>query len=263
MERLYSKDEILTFYLNEIPYGSLEYGVEAASKSFFDKSAKDLTIDEAAILAAIPQAPTLYSPYAEDTSLLIARRNTVIDKMAEQGYIKESEAKEAKDTNTLKNLNRNRNRYDGVIAPHFVLEAQKELEKKYTAPVVNQSGWKVTTSLDLDQQKVAEKVTKDRIGLVDNIGADNMAITLGYQKTGQITAMVGSRDFNHPKYGAYNAAKALRQPGSSFKPYAYAELFETGKWGPGSIMYDLKTDFGNYEPTNFNKNEQNGAITIR
>ncbi len=263
MERLYSKDEILTFYLNEIPYGSLEYGVEAASKSFFDKSAKDLTIDEAAILAAIPQAPTLYSPYAEDTSLLIARRNTVIDKMAEQGYIKESEAKEAKDTNTLKNLNRNRNRYDGVIAPHFVLEAQKELEKKYTAPVVNQSGWKVTTSLDLDQQKVAEKVTKDRIGLVDNIGADNMAITLGDQKTGQITAMVGSRDFNHPKYGAYNAAKALRQPGSSFKPYAYAELFETGKWGPGSIMYDLKTDFGNYEPTNFNKNEQNGAITIR
>jgi membrane peptidoglycan carboxypeptidase len=263
MERLYSKDEILTFYLNEIPYGSLEYGIEAASKSFFDKPAKDLTIDEAAVMAAIPQAPTLYSPYSENTNLLIARRNTVIDKMAEQGYVTEAEAKEAKATDTLKNLNRNRNRYDGVIAPHFVLEAQKELENKYTAPVVNQSGWKVTTSLDLELQKTAEKVVKDKTPLVDSIGADNLAVTLGDQKTGQIMAMVGSRDFNYPKYGAYNAAKALRQPGSSFKPYAYAELFETGKWGPGSIMYDVKTDFGNYEPTNFNKNEQNGPITIR
>lgn len=263
IERLYTKDEILTAYLNEIPFGSMEYGVEAASKSFFDKSAKDLTIDEAAMLAALPQAPSLYSPYNKDTSLLEARQDTVIDRMNEQGYITDKQAKEAKEADTLKNLNRNRNRFAGVTAPHFVLEAQKELEKEYGAATVNQSGWKVITSLDLKLQKTTEKVVKDNIGLVEGVGADNLAITMGDQKTGHIKAMVGSRDFDYPEFGAFNAATAPRQPGSSFKPYAYAELFETGKWSPGSVLYDLKTDFGNYTPTNFNKFEQNGPITIR
>jgi len=263
IERLYTKDEILTAYLNEIPFGSMEYGIEAASKSFFKKSAKDLTIDEAAMLAAIPQAPSLYSPYGKDTSLLEARQDTVIDRMQEQGYITKKQAEEAKDTDTLKKLNHDRNRYDGVIAPHFVLEAQKELEKKYGAATVNQSGWKVITSLDLKLQKTTEKVAKNNIGLVEGVGADNLAITLGDQRTGHIKAMVGSRGFSYPEFGAFNAATSPRQPGSSFKPYAYAELFETGKWSPGSVLYDLKTDFGNYTPTNFNKYEQNGPISIR
>ena len=263
LERLYNKEEILTAYLNEIPYGSLEYGVEAVSQSFFDKPAKDLTLDEAAMLAAIPQAPTLYSPYSSDPSLLLARQDTVIDRMQEQGYITKAEAKEAKKVDTLAKLSTNRNRYKGVVAPHFVLEAQKELEADYGATTVNKSGWKVITSLDLELQATAEKVAAEKIGLVERSGGDNLALTLGDQRTGQIKAMVGSRDFNYPGYGAFNAATASRQPGSSFKPYAYAELFETGKWGPGSVLYDLKTDFGGYEPTNFNKGEQNGAIPIR
>ena len=264
LERLYSKDEILTAYLNEIPYGSLEYGVEAASQSFFDKPAKDLTPDEAALLAAIPQAPTRYSPYNEDTSLLLARQDTVLTSMEKEGYLSAKEAKEAKEVDTLAKLNRNRNKYAGIIAPHFVLEAQKELEDKYTAPVVNQSGWKVITSLDLELQQTAEKVAAENIDRVENMGGDNLALALGDQDNGQILAMVGSRDFEYPEYGAFNAATAPRQPGSSFKPYAYAELFETGKWGPGSILYDLQTDFGGgYIPKNFNTGQFSGAITVR
>jgi len=262
IEQLYNKDDILELYLNEIPYGTLAYGVQAASKTYFSKPAKDLTIDEAAMLAALPQAPTYYSPYGGHTDDLVNRRNLVIDSMREQGYITEEEATQAKGTDTLAKVNATPNLYRDITAPHFVLHAQQVLESKYGAKTTTEGGLNVITTLDLGMQQKAEEAVKNGIGVVDRAGGNNIALVAGDPKNGQVLAMVGSRDFNYPGFGTFNAALARRQPGSSFKPYVYATGFKTGNWGPGSVMYDVKTDFGGYTPNNYD-NRFHGQMTIR
>ncbi len=266
LERIYSKDEILNLYLNEIPYGGTIYGVESAAQNYFDKSAKDLTVDEAAFLASIPQQPGLYNPcdqsrFTKDQFLV--RQDRVISNMKKTGDIDAKQAKDATEADTLSRVNCSFNPYKDAIAPHFVDEVQKQLLETYGQALVRQGGLEVKTTLDLPTQTLAEKTVKDFLPLVDSVGGDNMALTAGDQRNGQIMAMVGSREYGYKDYGSYNAATALRQPGSSFKPYAYAELFETGKWGPGSTLYDLKTDFNGYVPLNFNEKQFNGAIPIR
>jgi membrane peptidoglycan carboxypeptidase len=262
IEQLYSKDDILELYLNEIPYGTQAYGAQAASKTFFDKDASKLTIEEAALLAALPQLPTFYSPYGENTDQLLARQQRIIGLMHEQAYISEEEAAEAKKVEILKKINQSPSLYADIKAPHFVLHVQQQLENKYGARDVNEGGWEIITSLDFDKQTIAEKAVRDNIRTVDNLGGNNAALVAADPKTGQVLAMVGSRDFRYKGYGSFNAALAGRQPGSSFKPYAYATLFKDDSWGAGSIMYDLVTDFGGYRPNNFDFRSK-GAMPIR
>ncbi len=262
LERLYSKDEILGFYLNEIPYGSLEYGIEAAARGFFDKSAKDLTIDEAALLASLPQAPSLYSPYGKNTDLLVERQHFTIKRMLEDGYITEDEANKAMEVDTLAKIVpiNQRSQYRNVIAPHFVDEVLKQLKAKYGLATLKEGGLKVITTLDLNLQKVAEKAMRDNFKYVQHpqngvgSGGDNAAISVTDVETGQVVAQVGSRDYFFKGYGSFNAATSVRQPGSSFKPFAYSQLFYNPRWSPGSIIWDspvTKKTFNGYMPNDF------------
>lgn len=263
IEQLYSKDEILELYMNEIPYGAQAYGVQAASQMYFSKDADQLDLDEAAMLAALPQAPSFYSPYGENTDALNARIDTILELMAEQGYISEEESQEAIESDTLAKVNDTPDAYRNIKAPHFVLSVQQQLEEKYGTKKVMQGGLEVITTIDMGKQKKAEKAVKNGMGAVKSGGGNNAALVASNPKNGQVLAMVGSRGFDHPGFGSYNAATANRQPGSSFKPYVYAQSFESTKnWGAGSIMYDVKTDFGNYTPNNFD-NSYRGNMTVR
>ncbi len=258
IEAMYSKDEILTMYLNEIPYGSNAYGIEAASETYYEKPAKDLTLDEAATLAALPQAPTFFSPYGQNPDELKARRDYVLDRMAEDGYITEDQATESKDKEIQVAEQK-----ENILAPHFVMYVKQKLVEEYGEKTVEEGGLKVTTTLDLDKQNIAEEAVKN--GYEKNMaqyGADNAGLVSLDPKTGQILAMVGSHDyFDTDNDGQVNVTISERQPGSSFKPIAYATAFK-GKYSPSSILWDVKTDFGNYTPENYDK-ATHGPVTIR
>ena len=252
VEQLLEKDEILELYLNEIGYGAEAHGVQAASQMYFSKDADELDVAESAMLAALPQAPTFYSPYGENSELLVDRANTVIDRMEEQGFISAEEADEAREVDILTAVNDTPDAYRDITAPHFVISIQQEMEEEFGTEEFSQGGFEVVTTIDLDLQAEAEAAVESGMEQVDAGGGNNAALVSTDPATGEVLAMVGSRDFEQPEYGSFNAATAERQPGSSFKPYIYAEAFEnTESWGAGSIMYDVPTDFGNYEPRNF------------
>ena len=272
LERLYSKDEILGFYLNEIPYGPQEYGVQAAAQSFFGKDASDLNIEEAAMLAALPQAPTLYSPYGDNTDLLVERQQTIIDLMQAQGYITEEQATNAKAVDIVSTVIpiADRSLYTNIVAPHFVLEVQNQLFDLFSTELVTSGGLKVITTLDVGLQELAERAVKEADGgdgFCDRNGkcGNNAALVASNNDTGQVLALVGSRDFNYPEYGAFNAALADRQPGSSFKPFDYAQLFYSDRWGPDSNIYDVNQTWPGsppYAPKNFDFGYR-GRMTVR
>jgi penicillin-binding protein 1A len=183
--------------------------------------------------------------------------------MKDQGYVKQQEAEDAKKVDTMAKIVplEQKSGDASIDAPHFVKEVQKQLEAELGANTVLNGGLKVITTLDYGKQKAAEAAMNDNIKFVEPKG-DNAAMVSEDIKTGQVLAYVGSRGYTYPGYGNYDAAQAMRQPGSSIKPFEYAKLFETGKWGPGSVMYDVATDFGGYKPLNFDKGFR-GAISIR
>lgn len=276
IEQLYKKDDILKLYLNEIPYGSQAYGLESACRTYFpqnnknDKCAPNLTLSQSAVLAAIPQLPTYYSPYGQHRDALIARQHTVLDRMVEEKMItkEEGEAAKIQGEPTLENLVATIGLSESPkIAtqktdyPHFALYAQEYLEAKYGPKQVDSGGLKVITSLDIEKQKLAEQSIKDGIANVRRLGGSNLALVSADPKTGQVLAMVGSYDYNDSKYGAFNVALANRQPGSSFKPIVYAAGLKKN-WGPGSTIYDVQTDFGNYKPKNYT-NRFYGVQSVR
>lgn len=266
LEFIYSKDEILTMYLNEAPYGGNNYGVEAASKAYFGKDAKDLTLAEAATLAAIPQRPTTFSPYGNHTDLLVNRRNFALDSMVDLGYITKDQATEAKNV-ALAVVPQSQS----ITAPHFVLYVKDWLVKYFTDQLgdqtlaeqkVDSGGLTVVTTLDLDKQKQAETIVADYKDNLAKYGASNTGVVSIDPKTGDIITMVGSVDYYQPQFGAYNIATAKRQPGSSFKPIVYATAFKD-KYNPATTLYDLKTDFGGgYSPQNYD-GKYRGPVTIR
>lgn len=272
IEQMYSKEQILTMYLNEIPYGSNAAGAEAASEMYYGIPAKDLSLTQAATLAAIPRSPTHYSPYGTHTDNLIARRNYVLDKMVDSGYIKKEEADSAKNVDTT-TVNPNfdtdkvgvRPRRDSIKAPHFALYVLDLLADEYGDDKINKEGLKVITSLDSDKQAIAEKAIAD--GAAKNksrYNANNAALVSIDPKTGQVLAMVGSKDFFDTSIdGNFNVATSNRQPGSSFKPIVYATAFKKPENNPARIIYDVTTDFGGgYTPKNYN-GRTNGAVTMR
>lgn len=263
IEKKFTKDEIFSMYLNEIPYGSVIYGIEAASQSFFGKSAKDLTLAEGAILAAIPQLPTYYSPYGSHKSELLARQRWILDSMAELGYITKDQAEAAKNEKIIfKPLQ------ESITAPHFVMYIKELLSEKYGEDFINQEGLKVYTTLDLDKQKIAEEAVKQGVEANSKKYEFNDAALVSLDpKTGQILAMVGSADYYNDEIdGQVNVAISPRQPGSSFKPIVYTASFIKG-YTPDTILYDTLTNFDTtgakkYEPHNYH-NDENGPVTLR
>lgn len=261
LETKYSKDEILKMYLNDVPYGSTNYGVESASQSYFHKKAADIDLAESATLAAIIQAPTRY---LNNPDALRDRRDLVLRLMFDQGYITEQEKNNAQGS-ALRIY-----RSGGIMdAPHFVLYVKQLLTDQFGEKEVDTDGLKVITTLDYDKQKAAEKIIKeqgDKFAKEDN--ADNASLVAIDPKTGQILAMVGSRDFENEEIsGQFNVATlGLRQPGSSLKPFIYAAAWEKG-FTPETVLYDVVTNFdrrsgGNYTPHNYDGKEH-GLLTMR
>lgn len=263
IENKFTKDQIFNMYLNEIPYGSVIYGIEAASQSFFNKPAKELTLAESAILAAIPQMPTYYSPYGSHKNELLARQRWILDSMAELGYISKDQAETAKTEKIIFSPMR-----ESIIAPHFVMYIKELLSEKYGETFISQEGLKVYTTLDLDKQTIAEEAVKQGIEANSKkYEFTNASLVSLDPKTGQILAMVGSADyFNEEIDGQVNVAISSRQPGSSFKPIVYTASFIKG-YTPDTIIYDTVTNFDTtgakaYEPHNYHNNES-GPVTLR
>ncbi len=262
IEKKYSKDEILQMYFNEIPYGSTTYGIEAASYYYFAKSAKEITLGEAAILAALPQAPSYYSPWGNHIDELYGRQQYAIDQMVKEGYITTNEAEAAKQEEIIF-----ANRVEGIEAPHFVFFVKELLSEKYGETLIEQGGFKIISTLDYDLQKKAEEIIKEQSEKnLANYDASNAALVSIDIQTGQILAMVGSKDFFDKEIdGQVNVVVANRQPGSSFKPIVYATAFNQG-YVPETVLYDLETVFpvfdGDYIPHNYDL-EERGPISLR
>lgn len=244
LERMYSKDQILTMYLNQSPYGGRRNGVESAAQTYFGKSAKDLTLAESALLASIPNNPAIFNPYNEyGHEQLIWRQQYTLDVMAEMGYITKDEAEEAKQVAILDAIRPESAQYADMQAPHFVLAVKSQLEEKYGIQTMRAGGWTIKTTLDLRAQKIAEdSINIGREHLYKN-GTDNLAMVSVDVETSQVVALVGSADFSNSTYGELNVATdALIEPGSSIKPILdYSPLFmerEGVNYGPGSILRD-------------------------
>lgn len=240
IEQILGKDDILNLYLNEIPYGGNNYGVETASKNFFGKNARDTTLAEAAYLAALPQAPTYYSPYGSHRDKLKERKNLVLSRMAELEFITEEEKEQAQTEKVVFMKGS-----DGTIkAPHFSMMAREYLEKEYGQDAVENGGLQVITTLDYGLQQKAEELVKQYAEQnKKKFNASNAGLVAIDPKTGGILAMVGSKDyFNMQDEGNFNVALGHRQPGSSIKPFIYATAFKKG-YTPNTVVFDVPTEF--------------------
>ena len=240
IERIFTKDQILSIYLNETPYGGNIYGVEEASRTFFGTSSSKLSVAQSAYLAAIPQAPTFYSPFGANKDRLEVRKNLVLQKMLDNKFITKEEYALAKNE---KVLFQPQDPY-GILAPHFVEFVKQYLVEKYGETAIDENGYKVITTLDYDMQKKAETVVKQyALENEKNFNAENAALVAIDPKTGQILSMVGSRNyFDKAIDGQYNVATHNRQPGSTFKPFVYATAFEKG-YTPDTVLFDVPTEF--------------------
>jgi 1A family penicillin-binding protein len=275
LDRRYSKDQILEWYLNQVPFGSNAYGVEAASKTFFSKKAKDLTLAESAILASLIQAPTYFSPYGEHKDELLAKKNHLLDEMAKQGYISEQQAEQAKQEKIVFSKSS-----IPLFAPHFVLYVRNYLINTYGDEYLKTKGLRVITSLDYDLQKKAEEIVKTMAEANEVFRAYNASLVAIDPKTGEILAMVGNKDYFADPYPQdclpginclfepeFNVAVlGKRQPGSAFKPIVYAVAFENG-YDDQYIVVDEPTNFGvwggkEYIPQNYDGLFR-GPVTLR
>jgi len=269
LERIKTKEEILTLYLNENPYGGNIYGVEEAAQTFFGKSASEVDLAEAAYVAAVAKAPTYYSPYGQHRDKLDNRKNVVLSRMRELGFITTGQEETAKKEKIVFQSGDN----DGSIkAPHFVMYVRDYLEQKYGEEAVKTKGYKVITTLDWAMQQKAETMVKQYGDEnAKKFKADNAGLVAIDPKTGQILAMVGSRDyFDLANQGNFNVTLAHRQPGSAFKPFVYATAFEKG-FTPDTVVFDLPTQFDAtcrangtncYSPSNYDGNFR-GPMKLR
>lgn len=258
IERKYSKDQILKLYFNEIPYGSSAYGIEAASQTYFNTSAKDLTVAEAALLAALPQAPSYYYNNQEEW---FGRQKYVLKLLLDEGHITKEQYDNALNEKITILAHR-----DSITAPHFVFYVREYLASRYGEKVVEQGGLRVTTTLDPEKQRIAEEAVKNGAERNVKYKASNAAMVALDTKTGQILAMVGSKNFFDESIdGNVNVTTRPRQPGSSFKPIVYATAFKKG-YTPDTLLFDLnmkfKTDTKDYEPKNYDLKEH-GPLTMR
>lgn len=265
IERKYTKDEILQMYLNEAPYGGTAWGVETAAETYFGKPAKDLNLLESAILAGMPQLPSRYSPYSSTPKAYIERTANVLRRMREDGYItKDQEEASLAELGDVKFQAKG----SSFKAPHFVQYVQKILEERYGEKVIEQGGLKVTTTLDLDLQDKAQAIVAEEIEKVEAQRITNGGAVVMDPSTGEILAMVGSKQFDDPDYdGQVNVTVALRQPGSSFKPFTYVTALKEGLTASTMVM-DVPTTFQSgegqpdYNPVNYD-GKYRGPVQLR
>ncbi len=267
LERVLTKDQILEIYLNEIPYGGTVYGIQEAARRFFGKDAADLTLLESAYLAAIPQAPTFFSPHGNNLQALENRKNHVLDQMYNAGFITLEQRNEAQS----QTVEFQRPQDFGIRAPHFVLYVLEQLENEFGRDVLEKGGLRVITTLDWELQQVAEEIVLRRaLENSQRFDAENASLIATDPKTGEILVMVGSRDyFDEQIDGNFNIATSKRQPGSTFKSFVYAEAFNQG-FTPDTVVFDLQTEFSTtcrrggdcYSPVNFDGRFR-GPISFR
>jgi 1A family penicillin-binding protein len=272
LEGILEKDEILAIYLNESPYGGTIYGIEEASRSFFNKSASELTLAEAAYLAAIPQAPTYLSPYGNNREALNKRQQLVLDRMRLNGFITIEEHEEARATE----VEFETQAVTGIRAPHFVMYIVEELAERFGEEAMAEQGMRVITTLDWELQEEAEKIVAQKAeSNTERFNASNAGLVAIEPQTGDLLVMVGSRDyFSEDIDGNFNVALSERQPGSAIKPFVYASAFNKG-YLPATVLFDVATQFSPqceptsrssespcYAPNNYN-NKFVGPISMR
>ncbi len=270
-DRMYSKDQILTLYLNEVPYGGPRNGVESAALAYFNKHTKDLTLPEAALLASIPQNPSYFNPYRltpASTKALLARQHEVLNDMAEQGYITHQQADDAAKYPILDTIQPEIAANANIKAPWFVKKVQDQLEKQLGTSLVRKGGLTIKTTLDWRVQQIAEQSVAENRKQIFSNGSDDVAVTSIDVPTGQVLAMVGSYDWKDPNYGQENAATNLLQPGSSIKPFMYAALLKPHQgenYGAGSILQDIDLSNTLYKPNKLQNadNKFFGPISVR
>jgi penicillin-binding protein 1C len=261
VEALYPKDKILELYLNQVPYGGTAWGVESASERYFGKKVEDLTLAECALLAGLPQAPTLYSPFGAHPELAITRQKEVLVRMVEDHYITQQQADQsAGQPMVFKNET-------GIKAPHFVMFVKEQLVQKYGEALVAKGGLKVTTTLDLDLQDYAQATVAAEVAKLKGYHVTNGAALITKPATGEILAMVGSVDYFASPSGNFNVVTALRQPGSSIKPINYALGLEKHIVTPATMFIDEPTCFGvpgqpTYCPVNYD-GKFHGPVQLR
>ncbi len=266
LEKKYSKDEILGLYLNQIPYGANAYGIEAAAKTYFNKNAKDLLLPEVALLVSLPKAPSYYSPWGAQVKELLTRKDQTLEQMRFMGFITEEEE------NTAKKISLSFTpQISTITAPHFSMLVQEYLIQAYGEDFVRTGGLRVITTLDGNLQKTAEKAIAEGAKRNEELyKGKNAALVAQDPKTGQILALVGSRDyFDESIDGNFNVAtQGLRQPGSAIKPFAYSAVFAKG-FSPDTVLFDVETEFDttgdperSYKPVNFDEKFR-GPITMR
>ncbi|HET9174518.1 MAG TPA: transglycosylase domain-containing protein [Candidatus Saccharimonadales bacterium] len=259
LEREYSKNDILTGYLNIAPYGGVEYGCESAAEDYFHTSCKNLTLPQASMLAAIPQSPSYYSPYgstqwnsaAGDTfsaTALLDRQHYILDQMVKQGYISQSQADQARAVDVLAQVQPLQSKYQNMQAPFFVLAAKQQLDDQFKASTSKVGGWKVITTLDMNLQNKAEQLIQTNLRNVTSHNGDEEAAVGEDVQTGQIVTLVGGTDFNQDQNNFAN--NILIPPGSSFKPYDYSTLIDNNNnIGAGSVLYDSPKSLPGYSGT--------------
>ncbi|MCL4397500.1 PBP1A family penicillin-binding protein [Patescibacteria group bacterium] len=259
IEKKFTKDQILQMYLNEAPYGGATYGVESASKYYFGKSAKDLDLVEAAILAGLPQQPSYYDPFGAHPKAYVDRAGHVLRRMREDGYITAQQETDAdKQLDSVQFATQS-----GTIkAPHFVFYVKDELVKRFGEQMVESGGLKVTTSLDYDLEQQVEQIVNEEVKKIKPLKVSNGAAVVMNPQTGEILAMDGSYDYFDKDYGSFNVATALRQPGSSGKPFIYATAFQKN-YTPATLLMDVKTSFPSGDPTKPDYTPENYDLKYR
>lgn len=274
VEKMYDKEQIITLYLNESPYGGRRNGVESAARTYFNKSAKDLDLAESALLAAIPNNPAVLNPYnSAGNKSLVSRQHKVLNAMVDMGYITEAQRDEAKAVDILERIQPEENQYDNIRAPWFVLEVKSQLENKYGIKTMRGGGFTIKTTLDLRAQNIAEDAIRVGADSFRVNGSDNAALVSVDVETSQVIAMVGSHDWHAQGYGQVNATTSLLEPASSIKPILdYTPLFveRSGlNYGAGSLIADTNMDsiycrgtYGKCSLRNANR-KFHGNLTIR
>lgn len=262
IERKYTKDEILQMYLNEAPYGGTAVGVEAAAKMYFNKHAKDLNLVECVILAGLPQSPTLYSPFGSNPKAYIDRSLHVAKRMREDGYI--TAAQELEIRKQLDSVQFAEGDI-GLRAPHFVAYVEEFLKDKLGDKTVSAGGLRVTTTLDLKLQDQAQKIVKEEVDKVKNLKVSNGAAVVLDPKTGEILAMVGSKDYSATDSSGFKfnvVTQGLRQPGSTIKPIIYAAALKKG-YTASTLLMDVETKYPSGDTKKEDYNPKNYDLKYR
>ncbi|MBI2029852.1 penicillin-binding protein [Candidatus Gottesmanbacteria bacterium] len=261
-ERIYSKDQILEMYLNQVPYGGTAWGIQAAARNYFDKDVADLTFAESALLAGLPAAPSYYSPFGAHPELALSRKDQVLDSMLTAGKISREELEAAKTQQLVF-----AKQVTDIKAPHFVMWVKSLLEEKYGVRRVEQGGLRVTSSLDITLQDKVQEIVSNNVDGLSNLLVGNGAALVTNPKNGEILAMVGSRDyFDMPKSGNVNVTTSLQQPGSSIKVVTYATALENG-FTPATLIDDSPVSYQlpnqpAYRPVNYD-GKFHGYVTLR